>query len=100
VLASCSSLFYPREKETKAAEKESVCHSYRFYELVPEELSVGKEDRRRYPEDFHPLWFNHLKRDSLWTETFQHFIVIFLLYLLDLPVRNLCDLCTGQSQGC
>ena len=48
------------ENQTEA----EVFRTYSFYKLVLEELNVGEEDRRGYPEDFHSLWLKNLGKEA------------------------------------
>lgn len=41
-----------------------MCRTYGFHKLVPEELDIGEEDGRGYPEDLYPLWFEGLRREN------------------------------------
>lgn len=38
-----------------------MCGTHSFYKLVLEELNIGEEDRRGYPEDLYSRWFDNLK---------------------------------------
>lgn len=55
-LCSCTSDLWEQQTEAK-----QMCRTHSFYKLVLEELNIGEEDRRRYPEDLYSCWFDNLK---------------------------------------
>lgn len=63
-LCSCTSILWEQQTEAK-----QMCRTHSFYKLVLEELNIGEEDRRRYPEDLYSRWFDNLKgKASSWNK--------------------------------